>query len=514
MIKQAFITISDEEYYDDAQLLVRSFFADVKVIRENKDICRKQGNGDTCDTHDPFILTDDCITVYADNFLPDPEECCGLSRGEVHDIFKRRLYEALVYKTGRTLPWGFLTGVRPAKRAMELIRKSNDRPEGVVDADIISEYSGKYMTSEKKAALALKVAKNELKILKEQGISCESSPGAYNGFSLYAGIPFCPTTCHYCSFPSVPIGKCEVTLIDSYVDALCKEIEMSSYIYADALKKRSFYKGSLNPSSVYIGGGTPTSLSPEHLEKIISCINRFFEIDRDNEFCVEAGRPDSITAEKLELLKALGVNRISVNPQTVNQKTLDLIGRHHTADDFFKGFEKARQAGFDNINTDIILGLPGEGQSELLNTLRAIEQLKPESLTVHSLAIKRASRLNTDSDLYSDHVRENSQKLIEMTSGLAKRLGMSPYYMYRQQNMTGNFENTGFALPGKESLYNIVIMEEIQDILAAGAGASSKFMFENGRFERAINVKDVINYISRINEMCSKKASVLKAFYY
>ena len=234
-----------------------------------------------------------------------------------------------------------------------------------------------------------------------------------------------------------------------------------------------------------------------------------FTIDDDIEFCVEAGRPDSIDEVKLLALKENGVNRISVNPQTINQKTLDIIGRDHTTEDVYKAFELARKTGFFNINTDIILGLPGEGEEEVKNTVSAIRQLSPESLTVHSLAIKRASRLKINAQDYSDMVRENSERIMHMTSQLARDLNMRPYYMYRQQNMTGNFENTGYAKPGNESVYNIVIMEEVQDIIAFGAGASSKFLMGNNRFERAVNVKDIINYTERTEEMISRKKMLL-----
>ena len=509
MIKNICIKLSNEEFYDDAQLLVRSFFSDAKKV------CHGDVSADTDDssynleTFEYVNGPDEELTIYADRFLPEGEEL-KRSRGEVHDIFKRRLYEALAEYTGHTLPWGFLTGVRPAKRAMEMIKSISGCQDDICDEDIISGFSRKYMTSEKKAALALRVAKNELRILKEHGISDVPSKNTYQGFSLYVGIPFCPTTCLYCSFPSIPIGKCDDEFTEAYIDALCREIELSSHIYTDSLKKKELYKGYLKPSSVYIGGGTPTSLDEYRLGRIIDQLKQFFVIGSDMEFCVEAGRPDSITLEKLEALLNMGVNRISVNPQTVNQKTLDLIGRSHTVDDFYNGFKLARKAGFTNINTDIIIGLPGEAKEELQNTLNAIRELSPESLTVHSLAVKRASRLNIEADSYEGHTRYNSQELMDMTAELAERMGMSPYYMYRQQNMAGNFENTGYACTGKESLYNIAIMEEIQDILALGAGASSKFMMGEDRFERAVNVKDVGNYILRVDEMCERKRRVLQ----
>ena len=229
----------------------------------------------------------------------------------------------------------------------------------------------------------------------------------------------------------------------------------------------------------------------------------------DIEFCAEAGRPDSIDNEKLYTLKENGVNRISVNPQTMNQKTLDILGRAHTTEDVYRAFELARKTGFNNINTDIILGLPEEGEAEVEKTVNEIKILSPDSLTVHSLAIKRASRLKINARDYSDMSRENSEKLIAMTSQLARDMDMLPYYMYRQQNMAGNFENTGYAKPGKESVYNIVIMEEVQDILAFGAGASSKFLMGNNRFERAVNVKDIRNYTDRTDEMIARKELLL-----
>ena len=521
MIENVIIKISDEEYYDDTQLLVRSFFKGVNIIRESTggdssehiNIKKLLSEEFEVSEKETFFLDSlsseerECeyaaLVINADVYMPC-EHLNETDRGALHDIYKRKLYEALVGFAGRTLPWGFLTGVRPAKRAMEIIKKDvfySDEPT------VISQFSKKYMTSEKKARLSYNVAKNEMSVLLRNGISFDNDK--YQGFSIYAGIPFCPTTCLYCSFASLPISVCDETFINDYVEALCNEINRSSDIYMENIMKRGCGKDGLSPSSVYIGGGTPTALSAELLGKIIDCISRFFSIDSNAEFCVESGRPDSITEEKLLMLKEKGVNRISVNPQSMNQKTLDLIGRSHTPEDVYKSFELARKIGFDNINTDIILGLPGEGKEELRKTVEALEKLGPDSITVHSLALKRASKLNIDSAEYK-HIRsENSEEMIDMTADLAERLCMRPYYMYRQQNMSGNLENTGYAREGKESLYNIVIMEEVQDILAFGAGASSKLMMGNNRFERAVNVKDVRNYISRVDEMCSRKEKLL-----
>ncbi len=518
MIKNAIVIIKNEEYYDDTQLLIRSFFKGVNIIKEqcfedlkrNTDVSVKvrphpgagvfflSSDGSGPDTDDPDTVLIDTVI-----FEPDPD-VKDQRRGSMHDHFKRGLYNALTDLTGRTLPWGFLTGVRPAKRAMEFISSYDG---DINKVEIISAFSEKYMTSEKKARLALDVALNETEILNDHGISYDD--GSDRGFSVYVGIPFCPTTCLYCSFPSIPMDRCDQKLISDYMRSLCFEIRESRRIYSERFLKKGCDTDGLQPSSVYIGGGTPTALSAQELEELIACIKNCFIIKEDIEFCVEAGRPDSITAEKLQVLKSCGVNRISVNPQSMNPETLEIIGRDHTPEDIFIAFEMARSAGFDNINTDIILGLPEEGVQEVKKTLDALKKLKPEGLTVHSLALKRASRLKVDADNYKDLTLENSEEIMDMTSEFAESLGMRPYYMYRQQNMAGNFENTGYALRGKESLYNIVIMEEIQDILAMGAGASSKFMMGNNRFERASNVKDVVNYIKRTDEMCRRKKMVL-----
>ena len=513
MISNAIIIIKNDEYYDDTQLLVRSFFRGINVTKESVRIAKKTdvkenplslSEGVFFLSNTDMVEKPDTIVINTDCFIPDPYRIDS-SRGELHDIYKKGLYKALVRLTDRKLPWGYLTGVRPAKRAMELIKNSSG---SISEEKVVSEFSQRYMVSEKKARLAFNVAKNETNVLNRYGISFESD--RYQGFSVYVGIPFCPTTCLYCSFPSMPVSKCDKKVIDDYINALCHEIKESSNIYIESLNKRGIAAFGLKPSSVYIGGGTPTALSADELGGIIDCLKESFVIDETIEFCVEAGRPDSITEDKLAMLKDKGINRISVNPQSMNQKTLDLIGRSHTVEDVYISFELARKYGFDNINTDIILGLPGEGSYEVNVTLQALEMLAPDSLTVHSLALKRASRLNINSEDYKHVMSESSEDLIDLTHRLANNLGMIPYYMYRQQNMTGNLENTGYAKKGKESLYNILIMEEVQDILALGAGASSKFMMGNNRFERAINVKDVVNYIRRTDEMCLRKKELLK----
>ena len=258
--------------------------------------------------------------------------------------------------------------------------------------------------------------------------------------------------------------------------------------------------------TIYIGGGTPTTLEPYQLERLLDCLSRQFGYDGLLEFTVEAGRPDSITKEKLASIHKFPVTRISVNPQTMNQTTLDLIGRKHSVEDTKKAFGLAREQGFDNINMDLIVGLPGEDYAMVENTLEQVKALDPDSLTVHSLAVKRAARLNIFRDQYQEMTFENNQEIMELTMKTAYEMGMSPYYLYRQKYMKGNFENVGYAKVDKAGIYNILIMEEKQPIIALGAGGSSKLVFDHERrIERVENVKDVTSYISRIDEMIQRK---------
>ena len=312
------------------------------------------------------------------------------------------------------------------------------------------------------------------------------------------GIPFCPTTCLYCSFTSYPIGKWGKRM-DEYLGALFRELEYT----ADRMKGKVL-------DTVYFGGGTPTSLSAEHLDQVIAKVEELFDLSGVQEFTVEAGRPDSITREKLEVLKRHGITRISINPQTMNQKTLDVIGRRHTVDMVKEKFALAREMGFDNINMDLIIGLPGERMEDVAHTLEEVRRLSPDSLTVHSLALKRAARLNLEWDQYADMGMVNTQEMIDLTARFAREMGMEPYYLYRQKNMAGNFENVGYSLPGKACIYNILIMEEMQTIAACGAGTTTKVVFpQENRRERTENVKDVDQYIQRIDEMIERKEKLL-----
>ena len=398
---------------------------------------------------------------------------------------KQKLYQVLSDITGEKLPWGTLTGIRPTKIPMKLLE------EGKSKAEIRSYMKDTYFASDEKIELSIDIAERELEILKK--IDYE------NGYSLYIGIPFCPTTCLYCSFTSFPLVSWR-TKVDSYLDALEHELD---YV---AVK---FGKKHLN--SIYIGGGTPTTLEPYQLDRLIRKIRCSFDLSDCLEFTVEAGRPDSITREKLETLTKWGITRISINPQTMKDETLKIIGRRHTVAQTVESFQMARELGFDDINMDLIMGLPEESLEDVKNTLDQVKALKPDNLTVHSLALKRAARLNMFKEDYKDYKMVNTTEHMDLTAEYAKEMGLEPYYLYRQKSMAGNLENVGYASPGKAGIYNILIMEEKQTIVACGAGTVTKRVYGDGRIDRCDNVKDVKLYMEKIDEMIRRKQKLFEA---
>ncbi len=408
------------------------------------------------------------------------EKCDFSNRKETKNILKKLLYRGMQIDTGKELPWGDLTGIRPAKIPALLYE------EGKKEEEIRRYMKETYMISDEKLDLAMYIAKREHEILKDINYK--------QGYSLYIGIPFCPTTCLYCSFTSYPVSFYK-DKTDTYVDALIKEIE---YV-GSRLKDREL-------NSVYIGGGTPTTLEPYQLDKLITALKDNFDFSTVKEFTVEAGRPDSITSDKLDTLKKHNVSRISINPQTMNQETLDIIGRRHTVEQVIKAFNLAREKGFDNINMDFIIGLPNETVDMVRHSMEETKKLNPESLTVHSLAVKRAARLNTEKEKYQDYTYENNSKLMNITMDYSKEMNMKPYYLYRQKNMAGNQENVGYSVYGKECLYNILMMGDRQDVFALGAGGTTKIMSEDRLSAKRIdNVKNVDQYIDRIDEMIARK---------
>ena len=418
--------------------------------------------------------------LRARDFIVDDND-----RKETKNALKQNLYDLLKEGTGRELPWGTLTGIRPTKIPMKLME------EGHSDEEIAQYMKETYFATDEKIQLSIDIAKRERKLLEK--IDYE------NGYSLYIGIPFCPSTCLYCSFTSYPLAVWS-KLVDAYLDALEKEIDFTA---------QKFYHKKLN--SIYIGGGTPTTLNPDQLDRLIRKIKCSFDLQHCVEFTVEAGRPDSITREKLAVLRKHNIDRISINPQTMKQETLDLIGRHHTVEQIRESFAMARELGFDNINMDLILGLPQESFEDVRNTMEEMKAMAPDNITIHSLAVKRAARLTIFKDDYKDMAMVNTQEHMDLCADYCKEMGLEPYYLYRQKGMAGNMENVGYAKIGKAGVYNILIMEEKQTIMALGAGATTKFVLPevnpdgSQRIERVENVKDVKNYLERVDEMINRK---------
>ncbi len=384
----------------------------------------------------------------------------------------------------KQVPWGILTGIRPMKIIHDLIDKN------IEDEEIIRVMIDEYKLSINRAELILEIGKKQRKYI---------YPLDKNRYSLYISIPFCPTTCLYCSFPSLPIKKYEKYVKD-YIDVLIYEIENIARIM----------KGK-NINTVYVGGGTPTSISRKELERIIRCVYREFGKNNINEFTIEAGRPDTITREYLEMLNENKVDRISINPQTMNNKTLEIIGRNHRAKDIIKTFDMAREIGFKSINMDLIIGLPGEEVEDIKNTLNEIKKLNPENLTIHTLSVKRGSKFRNTLDKYPVENQNMLKKMLDETFKFAKESNLEAYYLYRQKQTLGNFENIGYAKYGKECIYNIVMMEEKETVISAGMGSVSKiFNPRDNKIKRVPNFKGLKDYMIRIDEVNRRKEIEIK----
>lgn len=435
-------------------------------------------------------------TVYLENYQAiydslDHRSIAGLSEQEIKKVtketIKRSMYNVLMKKFNSYVPWGILTGIRPVKIVHTLLDKN------LSDEDIRENLKTNYLISDEKIDLALNIAKRERKFI---------YPIDKNKISLYVSIPFCPTRCYYCSFPANPLKQFG-HLKKDYIDKLIIEIKGLAKLLKETNKEIE---------TLYIGGGTPTTLDAEEMDILIKALFKELDLSKIKEFTVEAGRPDTINREILECLKKNNVTRISINPQTMNQSTLDKIGRGHSVEEIIEAFNLAREIGFDNINMDLILGLEGENVEMVRNTLEEIKKLSPESLTVHTLAIKRASKLKEKMDEYVLTQYEEMVKMIDLSMEYAKEMNLNPYYMYRQKQMLGNLENIGYAKEGYECIYNMQIMEEKQSNYALGAGSISKFVYvDEDRIERVENVKNVEQYIDRVEEMIDrKKEEVLK----
>ena len=464
------IICKESLYAYDAYHIVKSFFPEAEITQKIKE------------EQEPLVS----VEIEGGSSFCVYREDGEVSKTETKARVGKELYHQLEKLKGQGLPWGILTGVRPTKLVMGELEK------GIWDQEAAAWMEERFLVSKEKAELSVEIAKREKHLLERLDYK--------NGYSLYVGIPFCPSICAYCSFSSSPIALWE-DKTDRYLEALLKELTFVAEVSGEKVL-----------DTVYVGGGTPTTLRADQLDRLLTHLETSFDYSTVKEVTVEAGRPDSITEEKLEVLKRHHVTRISVNPQTMQQKTLDLVGRKHTVEAVEEVFLKARSLGFDNINMDLIAGLPGEDAKDMEETLKRVEALRPDSLTIHSLAIKRAAKYGQNPIRQIDAAEMT--KMIDLGETYARKMDLVPYYLYRQKNMTGNFENVGYAKVDKAGIYNILIMEEKQSIVACGAGASTKLVLpepmegKGGKkvgIVRVENVKNILEYIDRIDEMIERK---------
>lgn len=406
------------------------------------------------------------------------------------DEIERRLaimlYNLLGRLTGMRHKWGILTGVRPGK----LMRRLSD---SLGEAEARRWFSEGLLVSDEKIDLCCRASENEERIIAQS---------ERDDFSLYISVPFCPSRCSYCSFVSHSVERAH-GLVGDYLKLLLREIEQTGAIAREL---------GLNLRTVYIGGGTPIVFSAEQLTAVMTAVKNNFDMSRCVEYTVEAGRPDTVTRDKLLAIKAGGATRISINPQTMSDEVLVNIGRRHTAQQTVDAFHLAREVGFDNINMDLIVGLPGDTLDGYKATVRQIMQLDPESVTVHSLSMKRASNMTVGGELPEVERGKLADSMISHSSAVFDSRGYQPYYLYRQSKTVGNLENTGFCKSGKQCLYNIYIMDETHSILACGASAVTKLRSPDGYIERIFNFKYPYEYINRFDEIAARKGGIAEFY--
>lgn len=473
--------VKNHNFHFELENLTRLFFPNEKIT-----VIR-----DFSEPQPPYIYTEvsDKITISVNigSFNKTETAVKKLTDDDNELVSAQLLYKLLCDFTGLTQPWGILTGVRPVKLLRRLAEESNEE-------QAVKKFEKDFFVSNEKIALSRETEHNERKILEL------SKP---ESFSLYVGIPFCPSRCSYCSFVMASIEKAE-KLIEPYTKLLCEEIKRTAEI-ANKL--------GLRLETVYFGGGTPTTLSAEQLDTVLRTVNKSFDMSTCREFTVEAGRPDTIDIAKLFALKENKVDRISINPQTVNDEVLKTIGRKHTAQQFFDAFELARKCGFDNINTDLIAGLPTDTPESFKNSLDSIVRLNAECITVHTLCMKRASRLTTEGVTLDLQQARDAREMLAYTQNILGQNEYIPYYMYRQSRMVGNLENVGWSKKDFESLYNVYVMDETHTILACGSGGVTKLKRNNPDYlERIFNFKYPYEYIDRFDELIQRKSGIMQFY--
>lgn len=473
--------VKNHNFHFELENLTRLFFPNEKIT-----VIR-----DFSEPQPPCIYTEvsDKITISVNigSFNKSETAVKKLTDDDNELVSAQLLYKLLCDFTGLTQPWGILTGVRPVKLLRRLAEESSEE-------QAVKKFEKDFFVSNEKIALSRETEHNERKILEL------SKP---ESFSLYVGIPFCPSRCSYCSFVMASIERAE-KLIEPYTKLLCEEIKRTAEI-ANKLGLRF--------ETVYFGGGTPTTLSAEQLDTVLRTVNKSFDMSTCREFTVEAGRPDTIDIAKLFALKENKVDRISINPQTVNDEVLKTIGRKHTAQQFFDAFELARKCGFDNINTDLIAGLPTDTPESFKNSLDSIVRLNAECITVHTLCMKRASRLTTEGVTLDLQQARDAREMLAYTQNILGQNEYIPYYMYRQSRMVGNLENVGWSKKGFESLYNVYVMDETHTILACGSGGVTKLKRNNPDYlERIFNFKYPYEYIDRFDELIQRKSGIMQFY--
>lgn len=490
----------DDTFYRDIELIAGLFFSEAKVVTDAESqpdvdlFIRLEDRGDLVTAAVEMVDPDDgqrWTAVHTKQL--SPTVTTGRERRKkVKQTISHAWLRVLQKATGVVQPWGILTGVRPTKLVHTLLLAGHGKEE------VRRLLQSEYLIQPEKIALLEEIVDRQQTVL----------PDLYEldrEVSLYIGIPFCPTKCAYCTFPAYAIQGRNGS-VTAFLEGLHEEIAA----VGDWLNDRG-----LPITTVYFGGGTPTSISAEQMDALFSQMKRSFHaFDGVREWTVEAGRPDTIDEEKLHVLKKWGVDRISINPQSFRNETLKTIGRHHTVEETLTKFALAREMGMNNINMDLIIGLPGEGLETFRENLRMIEQLKPESLTVHTLSFKRGSTMTQNKRKYRVANRDEVADMVNLAREWTKKAGYVPYYLYRQKNILGNQENVGYALPGHESLYNIIIMEERHTIIGLGCGAVSKIIPpRTSKVNRWSNPKEPQAYIDTYRTMIPEKLRALSEAY-
>lgn len=496
-LRISIIGLEDERFNRPLQLIANLFFEETKILMadaEDIDILIKFNLQVSENISVSAELKNDNGKVFASNFQKGliPTESEKERFKQIKNAVAHVFLTVLQNWTGITQKWGILTGIRPTKLLHRKVK------EGVPLQQAHQQLKADYLITDEKIELMQQIVDRQLAVV----------PDLYSlqkEVSIYIGIPFCPTKCAYCTFPAYAINGRQGS-VDSFLGGLHYEMKK----IGAWLKEKG-----VRITTVYYGGGTPTSITAEEMDMLYEeMYSSFPNVENIREITVEAGRPDTITPEKLDILKKWNIDRISINPQSYTQETLKAIGRHHTVTETIEKYHLAREMGMNNINMDLIIGLPGEGISEFTHSLAETKKLMPESLTVHTLSFKRASEMTKNKEKYKVAKRDEVEKMMELAQDWTKDYGYVPYYLYRQKNILGNLENVGYSLPKQESIYNIMIMEEQQTIIGLGCGAASKFIHPiTGEITHFANPKDPKSYNDGFEAYTDEKIKILEELF-